>query len=235
MNKKYLLISTFILAISSVLYELILAQTLASVVGNAPYRYNLTIGIYIASMGLGALYYDKIPYKGNYSYLLKTELLLSILGVLTPLLVLINDSFLQYLDNQNILEYYSWWSQSQSFLFNNGLIVLLGLLSGIELPLLMNIGKEEQVENTSLFISLDFFGTMVGAALFPLVLFPLLNLFTTTYIVSLINSILCLIIFYHKKDKYYWIYLLWTFVVFLMLLGSNFLNSKIIEVFYDKI
>lgn len=69
---------TFVLALGSVLYELVLAQTLSSVMGNTTYRYNMTIGLYIASMGVGAALVDKFSSLHEREYFVKVEIVLSI-------------------------------------------------------------------------------------------------------------------------------------------------------------
>ena len=46
---------TLVLSYCSIVYELLLAQSMAATMGNTFLRYNLTIGFYLASLGLGAM------------------------------------------------------------------------------------------------------------------------------------------------------------------------------------
>lgn len=231
-KKTQWLLITFLLATASVLYELVLAQTLSTVMGNTTYRYNLTIGLYIASMGVGAYLVDKFSSLHQTEYFLKVEFSLSVLGVLAPWLVIVNDYFLQQMSNMNLFNYYDTLPQLYSGIFNNGLIVLIGVLSGIELPLLMRIGKDENVESSMTVLSLDYVGTMCGAALFPLLLFPNFNLFNIGYMVALINILVAVFLSFKFKERLG----LKTFGLFLVLLVLFFLfgdfNEKLVELFY---
>lgn len=227
---------TFVLALGSVLYELVLAQTLASVMGNTTYRYNLTIGLYIASMGIGAALVDKFSSLHEKEYFVKVEICLAILGALAPWIVLIHDSGLQYLSSHEYIDYFSTPVQYWSGFFNNGLIVVIGILSGIELPLLMRIGKNMQVESSYTVLSLDYVGTMVGAALFPLLLFPNFNLFTISYLVSLVNIIIAykLAVKFELAKSVKTLILSWLVIVVVLLATSKYLNILIVSWFYDK-
>lgn len=227
---------TFVLALGSVLYELVLAQTLASVMGNTTYRYNLTIGLYIASMGIGAALVDKFSSLHEKEYFVKVEICLAILGAMAPWIVLIHDSGLQYLSSQEIIDYFSTPVQYWSGFFNNALIIVVGILSGIELPLLMRIGKNMNVDSSYTVLSLDYLGTMMGAAIFPLFLFPNFNLFTISYLVSLVNILIAyrLAVKFNLSSKIKTLILAWTITVIGLILTSKYLNVLIVSWFYDK-
>ena len=231
-KKAQWLLITFLLATASVLYELVLAQTLSTVMGNTTYRYNLTIGLYIASMGVGAYLVDKFSSLHQAEYFLKVEFSLSMLGILAPWLVIVNDYFLQQMANMNVINYYNLLPQLYSGFFNNGLIVLIGVLSGIELPLLIRIGKTENVESSMTVLSLDYVGTMVGAAIFPLLLFPNFNLFQIGYMVGLINILVAVFLsFKFKQHISLKIYGLIFLIIICVFLFGNF-NDELVRVFY---
>ena len=46
---------TFILAFCSIVYELLLGQTLSAFLGNTVLRYSVTIGLYMMSLGIGSM------------------------------------------------------------------------------------------------------------------------------------------------------------------------------------
>ena len=46
---------TFVLAFCSIVYELLLGQSLSAFLGNTVLRYSVTIGLYMLSMGIGSL------------------------------------------------------------------------------------------------------------------------------------------------------------------------------------
>lgn len=225
---------TFSTALCSIVYELILAQTLSSVMGNTAYRYNLTIGLYIAAMGIGALLVDKLSKQNQITYFLRVELLLAVVGTLAPWLVLMNDSWLQGLSAAGSINYFSAGVQLYSSLINNGLIVLVGFLSGLELPLLMRIGKDESINSSFKVLSMDYVGTTVGAALFPLVLFPNLNLFTMAYVFSLINLVTALMVAFKFKAKTRYLVVSFFLIglALLLLKDANLINESLIKWFY---
>ena len=55
MNIRITYTLTFIVSFCSIVYELLLAQTLSTVLGNTVVRYSLTIGFYLAAKGIGAM------------------------------------------------------------------------------------------------------------------------------------------------------------------------------------
>lgn len=236
-NKKLFWLGvTFTTAVCSILYELVLAQTLSSVMGNTAYRYNLTIGLYIASMGLGAMLVDRVSKKDQLSYFMRVEILIAILGAVAPWIVIMNDSFLQNLSSQGAINYYSPLVQYYSSIFNNGLIVLIGFLSGLELPLLMRIGKTVEADSKFQILSVDYLGTTVGAAIFPLVLFPMLNLFSMVYSFSLINILMAILVAhkFQTKNIYKTISYVWLILLMVVLFNSEAINYYLVNLFYVK-
>lgn len=229
---NFWLITTFIVATCSILYELTLAQALTAVAGNTSLRYNLTIGIYIASMGLGALVYDKMTaIKNEVNLFLKIEILLSIFGALFPWLILGNDYIFQSLDYKEILGYYSTSVQVWLNVFNYSMIVIIGLLSGIELPILMNLSKNDRPIRV---LGVDYLGTMVGSVLFSLVLIPYVNLFLMAAIFSFINILIAIAVGakYQGSRKLIGIAGLWLVLVSVLILTSPDLFPRLIEFFY---
>ena len=78
MARVEILLITSILAFCSIVYELLLSNTLAIVTGNYIWWQSLTVGVYIGGLGLGAYYSDRL--LDAYKSLMKIELGLSFLG-----------------------------------------------------------------------------------------------------------------------------------------------------------
>lgn len=175
-SEKGLFLATFILASCSLLYELMLAQTLSTILGDTAHRYNVTIGMYIASMGLGALLYEKISSKDLLKSLLGVEVLLIIIGGLAPFVSLVLDSVLR--DFPLLLS-----------ILLHGLIVCIGVLSGFELPLLMDMGQKKKEGLSTIVLGVDYLGTLFGAIVFPIFLVPLISLFGISAVVAFFNCI----------------------------------------------
>jgi len=178
----------------SILYELMLAQTLSSTMGNSVFRYNITIGLYIASMGVGALYFSKLIKKNWKENLVSVEIIISLVGGLSPLLVLAFDSLFKASGG-------SLLASTSINIFNHGLIILVGFLSGLELPLLIKISEMISPNSQGKTLAIDYLGTLVGAILFPIVILPRLDLFSIGYSVAFLNALVALAIVYKFKIK----------------------------------
>ena len=231
----FLTVITFVVAACSILYELLLAQTLSTIMGNTIFRYNLTIGIYIASMGLGALYYSRLNPAKMKANLICTEIILAIVGMMAPILVLMVEYLFQKFHSSNLLPYQHWFTQCFIFLFNHGLILAIGFISGLELPLLMNLSKQFQPHYSNKILTVDYFGTIIGSILFPIILVPFLNLFTIAQVIGMINAVMALLLarwLLPAIRKWQIISGLLAIFLLLVLLFANSINHWIIETFY---
>lgn len=216
---------TFIVAACSILYELLMAQALSAIMGNSVLRYNLTIGTYIASMGIGALLFNRFKLEDKYLGLTYVELFLCIIGGLSPFLILSFDAFLHKISSTGIMSYHGSLIQSTSFLFNHFLILAVGFLSGLELPYLMSMGKEKTDTSEKRVLVVDYFGTLFGAMLFPLFLFPLMRLFDIGFVVAILNCAVALFLMTKIDKKYISLKISVCFVFFTYLITKIFSNQ----------
>ena len=109
--------------------------------GNTTLRYNVTIGLYIASMGLGAILFHRFIPKVDVEKFLNLEIVIALTGAFAPLGILMVDSFfLHHLSA--FISYESFLVQTLLFVINHGAIVMVGFLSGLELPLLMELEED---------------------------------------------------------------------------------------------
>ena len=226
---------TVITACCSILYELLLAQALSTTMGNTALRYNTTIGLYVASMGFGALLYKKIIKKDIFEEFIKIELLLSILGGIAPIMALVFDYSFNKIANSSGIPFFSNWIQTPLFTMNHLLIIGIGFLSGLELPLLIDIGKRFNKKKTSLVLAYDYLGTLIGAILFPIVILPELHLFTIGYLVSALNIVVALFVMIKLKienKKYKFIIFIMLIIWTLILINSSQINEGIIQKLY---
>jgi spermidine synthase len=216
---------TIILAGCSLLYELMLAQTLSTIMGDTIVRYNVTIGLYIASLGLGSILYPQFIKEHSLENLAKLELLLSFFGGFGPIFILIFDYFARnYLGS---LYYYSVNG------FNHGYIILIGFLSGIELPFLMRVGKETQGLSIGKVLFLDYIGSFLAAVIFPLFLMPYYSLFTIAVTIALGNTFIALFLLLRAKKKLFIpLSIIQILFYVMMIVFSDEINHSIIKVFY---
>ncbi len=219
---------TVLVATSTMLYELLLAQSLSTTMGNTALRYNLTIGIYIAAMGFGALLYNKIIKGNKFKSFINIELGLSLIGGLAPIFVLFVDFIFNYLAVFFNISFYHPMIQWTLSTTNHSLIFLIGFIAGIELPLLMDMVGEYYHFWKNRILALDYLGTLIAAIAFPIIILPNFHIFTIGYIVSITNAIAALIVVISfnissKISKF----LSFLFIVFwlLVLINSSSINN----------
>lgn len=233
LNMVYAL--TVIVACCSILYEFLLAQSISTTMGNTALRYNLTIGLFIASMGFGALLYKKFISKEHFKEFIKVELLLSLIGGVAPVLVLIIDYLFNYFARSSGISFFSNWIQAPLFTTNHLLIVAIGFLSGLELPLLMDMSKQFKATKGHFVLAFDYLGTLIGAILFPIFILPSLHIFTIGYVVSLINILVAFFVMNKMKiHSRAYKTITWAMLVLwiLMIVNSDTINQLIIDKFY---
>jgi S-adenosylmethionine/arginine decarboxylase-like enzyme len=228
-------ILTVLVAGCSILYEFLLAQALSTTMGNTSLRYNITIGLYIASMGLGALLYQRLISKHIFKEFVKLELILSLVGGIAPIMVLVFDYLANMASNTSGISFFSPFIQIPLFTLNHLLIVAIGFLSGLELPLLIDMGKRFNKKKGNNVLAYDYLGTLLGAVLFPIIILPSLHLFTIGYVVSLVNIIVALIVMNALKiESVRYKLITWAmFILWIVLIiYSNVVNESITTLFY---
>ena len=127
--------AALVLAACSLLYELLIAQTLATLAANTVVWYSVTIGVYLAAMGLGALLHDKYAAGNLWARLFRVEILLSAVGAMAVPILHFTHTFSLLLD----LNYLTLAGNVVFFGSAFVLIIAIGLLTGFELPVLIDL------------------------------------------------------------------------------------------------
>ena len=231
----FIYLVTIITACASILYELLLAQSLSTTMGNTALRYNTTIGIYIASMGFGALLYNKIVKRDVLEEFIRLELILSLIGCTAPILVLVFDYFFNRMSGVFQISFFSTTIQTPLFIMNHLLIIIIGFLSGLELPLLIDMGKKFDKSRGNFVLAFDYLGTLIGALIFPLIILPMFHIFTIGYVVSALNVLVAAIALFkfNLKNKFYkWMLILLLLTYVVLIFNSDSVNQFIVNTFY---
>lgn len=203
--------SALTLGFSCMIYELALAQTLSLILGQTTLRYPMTIGLYTAALGFGSLFYEKL-YPSTPSSILK----LVKVEVTIAVLACFSFSFLFLLDFAFKLNWLPALLPFESTIFStlaHGLVFIIGFLSGTELPLLMKISEEKCSLTPLRVLAADYFGTLLAAVFFPLLLLPYLHLFSIVVLATILNisSAAVMIVFFtteftfkNKMTYFFW-------------------------------
>ena len=186
---------TLCVAYCSITYELLLAHSLSSLLGNTLLRYSMTIGIYICSLGLGAIILDRYRIKYPLSVLIKVEIVLSIVGMSTPVIVFAMDALAQSLAHWLQIPFDHSLIQSFNKIQMHGLIIFIGILSRFEIPLLWQWAEQQTHKKASAqVLAIDYLGTVIGAVAFPLLILPIFGLTVAAMSTGLINVLVALML-----------------------------------------
>jgi len=169
-------LAVFIAGLCSLIYELLISTTASYFLGDSIKQFSLTIGIYMAAMGVGSYLTRFLP-DDLLGWFVKVEVLLGIIGGLSvPLLY--------YSFDQLTVDSYQFVTL--------GITFLIGMLTGFEIPLLVRILKTYYPlkSNLAYVLSLDYVGALFATLLFPFLLLPFVGTFKTSIIFGAVNVIL---------------------------------------------
>jgi len=172
-----LLASVFIVAACGLVYELA-AGTLASyLLGDSILQFSTVIGTYLFAMGVGS-YLSRFFERQLVAHFLRIELLVGLVGGLMPAALFMLQSL-----------------AAPSFRFAlYALVLLVGILVGLEIPLVMRIIKRqfraryELRDLVSQVLTFDYLGALAVSIAFPLLLVPQLGLVRTGVFFGLLNA-----------------------------------------------
>lgn len=181
---------TILVAFCSIVYELLLAQCLAIVWGNTVVRYSLTIGLYLFSLGMGALVFAYRGKEHSLSLFLQIEAALTGLGILLPFIVLGADQALRLGFLKLGVAHSSWLLWLPSWILMHSVILIIGLLSGAELPILMDLARNDGGEKAAhRILGIDYLGTFLGAIAFPLFIYDRLGIVAGAALTGGLNAV----------------------------------------------
>lgn len=228
---------TLIVAFCSIVYELVMAQTLSVLLGNTVLQYSITIGVYLAALGIGAIL-CKEETSGRVDRLLRIELWLSLVGGLSVIFENLWDVIFKYLD-RNVLFFDTGAGASLLWivylLLAYGVIAAIGILSGFELPLLISLRRSEKENTVNKVLGIDYFGSLVGAVCFPLLLWPRMGLFGTAFLTGLLNAFACVLLLVTKRAGQKRRYAVGAGLVALLLLELLIYTPRIEQFFLKKL
>ncbi len=179
-----------VLSACSILYELIAAQTLTMLSANTVVWYSLTVGTFLAAMGVGAWLSGRRPIESSWASLFRVELALTALGALVVPLLHCGHVVFSHLARTPQLMVGVWAMYGIAAIVIAG----VGVLTGMELPLLMAAARRvrDETRAANVVLAFDYFGSLIGGVLFPLVLLPRYNLFFIGLATASINLLIAL-------------------------------------------
>ena len=173
---RVLLVTAMVSSAAGLVLELLLVAQASYLMGDATLATGVVVGTFLAAMGLGAWFTEFIAVKGQpLNRLLRALVLVEI--TLCPLCLLGPVSlFLLFAIGAPL------WIAIVL------LTLMVGLLGGMELPLITRMLETQDQLRRALarVLALDYFGSLLGALAFPLVLLPWLGLLPTAAVLAFV-------------------------------------------------
>ncbi len=168
-----LLVSVFVVAACGLVYELAAGALASYLLGDSILQFSTVIGCYLFAMGVGS-WLSRFFERQLPAHFLRIELLVALAGGCLPALL--------FLANAYTPGAFRW------LLY--GLVGLVGVLVGLEIPLVMRILKREVAlkELVSQVLTFDYLGALAVSVAFPLLLVPQLGLIRTGLLFGLLNA-----------------------------------------------
>lgn len=202
LNKYKYYLLTIILASCSISYELLLANTLSFITGNQILYQTLSIGIFILGLGFGSFvsdYYNKDSLK-TIKLIEAGIVVFGFFSVSYLYFITMHYKFYEFFkllnnfhNTESMIKYVRYF-----YLMSCELIVLLlGFLSGFEVPLIMKLSGK----NENKILGLNYIGTLIGTLAFTYILNNNLNSNQIAVTLAFFNFIALLLIIDKKRYK----------------------------------
>ncbi|HEY6512126.1 MAG TPA: polyamine aminopropyltransferase [Burkholderiaceae bacterium] len=176
-----LLASVFVVAACGLIYELAAGALASYLLGDSVLQFSTVIGTYLFAMGVGS-WLSRYVERELVAQFLRIELAVGLIGGLMPAALFAAHSVLPA----------SGGASFRALLY--GLVLLVGVLVGLEIPLVMRILKRHFRERYALkelvaqVLTFDYLGALVVAVAFPLLFLPQLGLVRTGVLFGLLNA-----------------------------------------------
>lgn len=172
-------------------YEYTLSKVAADLLGNSTRQWALVIGFMMFFMGLGASLQQRLRKRRLFDSFVILENLLGLLGSFAPLILFYS---------------YGWW-YSHYVLVQYSLIAGLGLLIGLEIPIVtrINHGFNPKLRvNLGRILQMDYIGALGGAVIWSFLLLPYVSLSRSAFILGFSNQAITWIfqLYFYRKLKH---------------------------------
>lgn len=183
-----LFFSVVIIATCGLIYELIAGTVASYLLGDSVTQFSTIIGAYLFAMGIGS-WISRYVTKNLIAVFVKVEILLGAVGGCSAAILFM---LFEHVHSFRFLLYFQ--------------VGLIGILVGIEIPLLLRILKDkfEFSDLVSKVLAFDYIGALFASILFPLVLIPYLGLIKTSFLFGIMNVSVALWVLYALEENSPW-------------------------------
>ena len=180
-----LLFSTFLIAISGLVYELLEGTVSSYFLGDSIFHFSLVIGLFMSSMGIGS-WVSRFFDKGLIRVFIILQLCIAVIGGYSAVILFYAFAVI---DNYEPFLYLS--------------TVMIGSMLGIEIPLIIRILKDffSLKSNVSNVFTMDYIGALIASLLFPMLFLPQLGLLQTGLFFGSLNALVALMSWYLFRSE----------------------------------
>lgn len=175
MLNRVLIFSVFIAASCGLAYELIAGALTSYLLGDSVMQFSTVIGCYLFAMGVGSHLSRYIKEEDTLTRFIEIELLVGLIGGMSAAALFV--------------VFATFAAPFRAVMY--GLVFIIGMLVGMEIPLVMRVlnrRKTEFSELVSKVLTFDYLGALAVSLLFPLVLAPHLGLARTGFLFGILNA-----------------------------------------------
>ncbi len=180
-----LVYAVFVAGLCSIVYELLIATTVAGFEGDTVTWFSITIGLYMAAMGAGA-FLSKFVKGDLLRPFVAAEVALGLIGA------------------ASVPALYLGWMLGDGFHVIYAVVTIaVGLLIGLEIPFLTRILQEYATLRVSIahVLSLDYLGALLATIAFPFLLLPVLGTFRAGLALGLLNMTIALLVLWCFRSR----------------------------------
>jgi spermidine synthase len=175
----------FATGLAGIVAEYILSTLASYFLGNSVVQWTLTVSVMLFSMGLGSSL-SRFLRRDLLDWFIGIELLLSLLSAYAALMVYTISAFSPY---TGLLIY--------------GLSIAIGLLIGLEIPLVIRMNEEYQSLRVNIagVLERDYFGSLLGGLFFAFVGLPYLGMSYTPFVLGSLNYLVAAWLFVFLRHR----------------------------------
>src|SRR5262249_19662061 len=165
MNRShFLFLNVLVIATCGLVYELLAGTVASYLLGDSVFQFSTIIGVYLFAMGVGSWLSRFVEQRLAWVFI-EVELAVALLGGLSAPIFFLSHAYLGFFP---IVLY--------------GVVFFIGMLVGLEIPLLMRILKDtlEFKELVSRVLAFDYVGALIASLAFPIFLMPNLGVMRTS-------------------------------------------------------
>ena len=178
-----LLVAVFLLAICGLIYELVAGTISSYLIGDSVTQFSLVIGLYLSAMGVGS-FLSKFVQDRLLARLAWVELGVGIIGGSLALIAMATYSYTEVYTPVLV-----------------GLVSAIGILVGLEIPLLVRILRNLSSLRLTLshVLCVDYLGALAASLAFPFLLLPHLGLVRACFAMGFVNVLVAGIVVYRFR------------------------------------